>query len=356
MNSRNIQEMYEIVGVGPFDSGLPRDEQFNQIKRAYRKKALIHHPDKGGNHEQFLILQTAFEYLRDQVYDTNGPQIHDFTTQREDFGTTYEEVKKRDVPSWEYYKEAPDEDVPMYVFEYATSNRSSCVSCKTQIPKGEVRVGKLNMEYGTYGKFAKLPCFSWDVLIPHLKIDKKTQKKVLDRLEYLDGFFIRGFSRLKTADKKRVAAYVLTALKSKKRTRASETEVLTKKLRTRDTIVETSNTVVVPEDKPIFIIPKRTKKNKNKLKDQIFVSTGTFPELGGGTMKKLGKEKLREIIELFGGSYRDKLSKNSTTYLIVGKNQGDSKSQKAYKWKIPKMSLHELKLYIESDNKNICSQ
>ena len=66
---KSLEEMYAIVGIGPFDSGTtPKDEQIRLVRSSYRRKVLVHHPDKGGDPEEFLLLQTAFEYLRDNVY------------------------------------------------------------------------------------------------------------------------------------------------------------------------------------------------------------------------------------------------------------------------------------------------
>jgi curved DNA-binding protein CbpA len=47
---------YNILGVNPTDTK-------EQIKKAYRKLALQHHPDKGGNAEKFKKISVAFEIL-----------------------------------------------------------------------------------------------------------------------------------------------------------------------------------------------------------------------------------------------------------------------------------------------------
>ena len=44
--------------------GLPRGARAEQIKKAYRKKALRMHPDKGGDPEEFKKLNAAFDYLK----------------------------------------------------------------------------------------------------------------------------------------------------------------------------------------------------------------------------------------------------------------------------------------------------
>lgn len=57
MNSANLPgDFYERLGV-------PRTATFQQIKRAYRKKAAETHPDSGGNEETFIALTEAYEVL-----------------------------------------------------------------------------------------------------------------------------------------------------------------------------------------------------------------------------------------------------------------------------------------------------
>ena len=60
---------YEALGVG-------KDADRESIKRAYRKKAHEHHPDKGGNAEKFHAIQKAYDVLSDDArrawYDRNG--------------------------------------------------------------------------------------------------------------------------------------------------------------------------------------------------------------------------------------------------------------------------------------------
>ena len=43
--------------------GLAHDAEITEIKKAYRKLAKEHHPDKGGDEEKFKEIQKAYEYL-----------------------------------------------------------------------------------------------------------------------------------------------------------------------------------------------------------------------------------------------------------------------------------------------------
>src|SRR3954466_2549046 len=65
------RDYYEILGISKSASA-------DEIKRAYRKLAMQHHPDKhGGDDSQFKELSEAYEVLKDDQkragYDQYGP-------------------------------------------------------------------------------------------------------------------------------------------------------------------------------------------------------------------------------------------------------------------------------------------
>lgn len=67
------QDLYGLLGVG-------READAEEIKKAFRKQVLTHHPDKGGDEEVFKKLSRAYEVLSDpdkkRVYDMTG-QVDD---------------------------------------------------------------------------------------------------------------------------------------------------------------------------------------------------------------------------------------------------------------------------------------
>merc|ERR1712159_105532 len=58
--------------------GVEKDASMAQIKKAYHKKALKEHPDKGGDPEKFKEITAAYEVLSDkekrEVYDKYGEE------------------------------------------------------------------------------------------------------------------------------------------------------------------------------------------------------------------------------------------------------------------------------------------
>ena len=53
------QDYYEILGVSKTASE-------DEIKKAFRKAAVKHHPDKGGDEAKFKEVNAAYEVLKDQ--------------------------------------------------------------------------------------------------------------------------------------------------------------------------------------------------------------------------------------------------------------------------------------------------
>lgn len=351
--AKSLDELYKIVGVGKIDTTTPREQHMTLIKRAYKKQVLKHHPDKGGNVEKFRSLQSAYEYLRDVIYVE-----HDQSAIIVDHETVFSDVCTRDVPSWEYYKEADKEEIPTFCFEYAPSNRSKCTASAVNIKKGEIRVGKMNEEYGKYGTFVLLKHFKWDWIFPILetmKIQRKTERQLIDALTFMEGIYICGFTSLSNRDKKIVVKLLKASASmktTKKRKSESSQEVVAKK--SKSTKVTVSSTEIERVNcNETFVVPDVTEENKNRLKGEVVVATGTFPELGGGAGKLLGKRNLQRMVEKFGGSYRETYRKQQVTLVIIGKDSGENKKDNAFKDGVRTMSLHELKVILENSSSKL---
>lgn len=52
------KDYYKILEV-------PKDSSEHDIKKAYRKQSLLHHPDKGGDEEKFKLASEAYNVLSD---------------------------------------------------------------------------------------------------------------------------------------------------------------------------------------------------------------------------------------------------------------------------------------------------
>ncbi|MEK7070718.1 MAG: DnaJ domain-containing protein, partial [Patescibacteria group bacterium] len=53
------RDYYEVLGIG-------KDASADEIKKAFRKLAVEHHPDQGGDEAKFKEANEAYEVLKDQ--------------------------------------------------------------------------------------------------------------------------------------------------------------------------------------------------------------------------------------------------------------------------------------------------
>ena len=73
-----MKDHYSILGV---DKSATHD----QIKRAYRKLAMQHHPDRGGDENYFQQIQTAYDTLSDAQKRAEYDQPQGFYTNKHNF-------------------------------------------------------------------------------------------------------------------------------------------------------------------------------------------------------------------------------------------------------------------------------
>jgi curved DNA-binding protein CbpA len=78
-------EAYSILGV-------PSSATADELKKAYRKKAMVHHPDKGGNAEEFKKVNNAYHLI------STGKTSHNYSsstgTSESDMTPEMEEILK----------------------------------------------------------------------------------------------------------------------------------------------------------------------------------------------------------------------------------------------------------------------
>ena len=75
MSKKNKRDYYEVLGVD-------RSASSDDIKKAFRKLAMVHHPDRGGDAEKFKEINEAYMVLSDtdkrQKYDRFGFDAENF--------------------------------------------------------------------------------------------------------------------------------------------------------------------------------------------------------------------------------------------------------------------------------------
>ena len=157
-----IARCLESIDVDPtthFAAVANVDDEWKLVKKAYYKKALATHPDKGGDAAEFRDVQSAFEVLRDFFDKGRVDTFRSTAFAAADTAAAYAEAAGAagDYQSWDYYADAAAEEVPLYRVEPARSNRSTCQATGEAIPKGAVRVGVMDHESGSYFRRADIP-------------------------------------------------------------------------------------------------------------------------------------------------------------------------------------------------------
>jgi hypothetical protein len=268
--------------------------------------------------------------------------------------TTTESVNWKDfedipTPSWEFYYEAAEEPVPTYRVETAKSGRSTCrqtvkaaVKCRTvslkkkqdeesneiisrndawtKIQKGEIRIGTLFKETGTYTRWVHLRCWRIPSTVwlglpdPSVCNDPRL---FLKSLIQMDEMILCGILEMSSEDQMKVARHAMDKthwanLRKKKRIKGERgnnkkdqiydpTSYIASQLAKKSKKKKTSIAIHDPTKKHFYIPKPGGASDENSLKGKRFVLTGIFPEVGGGGGLSLGKGKVKKMIESFGG-------------------------------------------------------
>jgi hypothetical protein len=166
---------------------------------------------------------------------------------------------------------------------------------------------------------------------------------------------ISGVSELTPDSKQAFVEYVMNKenwaklVKRKPQKKDDGDEALTE-VEKQEKKAKESAVVIHGKHKPsvVFVIPVPGKNGAlaNMLEGKTVVMTGTFPEVGGGAALNLGKDKVKRMVEAFGGRVTSAVS-GKTDILIVGKDPGFSKVNKSKQKGIQLIALKDLKEAIE---------
>ncbi len=163
--------------------------------------------DKGGDPDKFRTTNASFEVLRDlyQEGKVKDGTYSSYLTESAKAEAAESDIdidelfnkycKNTNVPSWEYFARAAEEDIPAYKVETARSGRSKCTVCKNSSSKAviaeraasemstaivasatrsssrakkssggviqinEIRVGSMDEIAGSYGRWHHLECW-----------------------------------------------------------------------------------------------------------------------------------------------------------------------------------------------------
>ena len=150
------------------------EAEFRVLKSSYHRAVLRAHPDKGGNREVFEDIQNSFEVLRGMFANREVDSFAQAAASRKSTSRAFEfaeSTRPKSTPSWEFYAAAAEEPVPIYRVEPAKSRRSGCSmagrgpntrcvrGAPFKIPKGELRVGSIDDQSGSYGRWVHLDCW-----------------------------------------------------------------------------------------------------------------------------------------------------------------------------------------------------
>jgi len=332
--------------------------------QAYFKKVLATHPDKGGDAAEFRALQAAFEVLRSMV---DKGKVTSFTASRKQstqkaYNKSFEGFEDMPTPSWDFYAAAADEPIPAYRIERARSGRSSCQArgiakaCSSEvIEDGEVRIGWINPQSGGYGRWVHLRCWRVPSTIwlglPNPDADHD-HGRCAAALRGMNEVMLSGFSELPPVDQQAVIDHVMDKSNRAKLTKRPRKppghEQLTE-------IAQHGPQAIVPQgyQRQQFIIPQpgQVAAPPDAFRGKTVTLTGVFPEVGGGIGLNMGKDRVKGLVESFGGRVTSSIS-GKTDLLIVGKDPGASKVSKARHsgGRTRLTTLHDVKVALESGN------
>ena len=120
---------YEVLGVSP---GTPEED----VKKAYRKLAMKHHPDKGGDPEQFKKIQSAYDrIMKGDDVEYEGVHFDPFQMFSNFFGQHQQPQKQLHDIRVNLQTAYTGHEIKLKV-----SEQVPCAACKCQVCRGSGNV------------------------------------------------------------------------------------------------------------------------------------------------------------------------------------------------------------------------
>jgi len=339
--------------------------------------------DKGGDPDKFRTTNASFEVLRDlfQQSKVKDGTFASYLSESAKAAAAESDIdidelftkysKSTNVPSWEFFAEAAEEDVPGYKVETARSGRSKCTVCKknstkaaiagsaaaetstaivagtarsssrakktsssamADIEKDDIRVGSLDEIAGSYGRWHHLECWRVPKKVQNGLTNPTDEESSLRDLLLMEEVLLTGLAALDEEDQMTFVRHVIntdhwagnrkrkagsaSGSKAKSAKVASKAESASKATKGRKR--STANIVPGSYSMPVPGVDGAVDDEKF-LSGKTFVMTGVFIEVGGGDDDSVGVENLKSMIESFGGKVTTRFSKK-TSFLLAGNN------------------------------------
>ena len=330
--SLNLSQCLATLGLnGSSDESVKSDEyvknlDFSTVRKAFHRRALQTHPDKGGENAAFVAVQEAFETLEKA---TDGGKVPLSALVGKDLvKATVSKDQKR---------------APSYEFVAAKTGRGKCSVSGEFIPEGALKCGSFIAEIGEYGRWSSLQKWKVPFWVQQcILFNSVTVDDVKVELECADGIFFSGVKKLPAPLLDALAAHMLDESNWAKPTAAGEASArevaeLQEKLEAEQEAARAAPEVSsqlsqLSEADPVAKLPVPT---PDAFKKMSFVLTGTFPDVGGGSGLKKGKGGVTDFIEQCGGAVKSAVSKK-TSYLVASTDDaGASKVGKATELGVP---------------------
>jgi len=345
------------VQLASLEACVVLTQEWSLIKKSYFKKILKCHPDKGGDAAEFSSVRSAFEGLR-LLFDRGA--VVSFATALDNLvvdDVNGNEAAADKMPSWEYYAEAASEAVPGYRIELAKSSRSCCNATGSgkqcdddTILQNAIRIGRMDKESGSYGRFVHLCCWRVPSKVWLGLPDSNDIVKIANALLSMNEVLLDGMTQLDKGTLREVATHVMDKSNWAKQIRA-KAPLKPSSATGASSFSGPASSALVPSTassamvtKRVFVLPRPgVDARPNSMNGFVVTLTGIFPEVGGGTGLNIGAERVTNTIQSFGGKVTSQTS-GKTDILLCGKEPGFVTITKARRTnKIRLMSLQDLK-------------